>query len=510
MLYIINNLKYLIISFVVIGIWLIILEVICHKKGIRTLGIAFVVRWIFGIYVTMVFALTVSPVYGWSFPHFRGTINLKPFEVFRLLPDGKLNFIGNILMFVPMGFLLRSLTGRRSKPSQIFVGTTVSCVIEGLQLFTNRGTDVDDIILNTLGTAIGWMIASVVYVAVFFTENEDKKQRRYPLRVSRVSSILFLSLTIVMVVGFKERKAVIKPNTYENIQDATLSTVKPKAVKLCSTPSGAEELHVSQSNQDKNDSIVASSGILVCTDSNEIMWEKNSTKEVAPASCAKLLTALTALKYCDADETLTVGNEVKRISKDASRAYLSVGAELTVHQAMIAMLLPSGNDAAYALAVFTGRKIACDPSLSIDEALLLFQSEMNAMAKEIGANHSKFISPDGYDVDGQYTTAYDLAVIGTVAANNELIAMIVRMDHSREVWISGETAEYYNTNEMLQKESAYYLPECTGLKTGTSTRAGACLVMSFTVSGKNYMGVVMGSTKESRFDDAIQIFKMIQ
>lgn len=331
----------------------------------------------------------------------------------------------------------------------------------------------------------------------------NRKRRTSARRIRRrrgrigalICFVLAVVLFIVLAVGFYGG----------SIQDDRFQ----KDVSKDAQQAQSSQLHAAKSAGQSSIPVTASKGILICSDTNEILWEKGSQMSTAPASCAKLLSALTVLKFCDAEETLRVGREVYRIPEDASRAYLSIGAQMSVRQALIAMLLPSGNDAAYALAVYTGRKIASDEDLSIDEALERFEDEMNDVARELGALDSKFISPDGYDADGQYTTAYDLALIGQAALENELISEIAGMVYSSETWLSGETAEYENTNEMLLSQSPYYIPECTGLKTGTSTSAGACLVMSFTVHDKHYIGVIMGSTEDMRFEDAMQLYKFL-
>lgn len=364
-------------------------------------------------------------------------------------------------------------------------------MIETIQLFTLRGTDIDDVLLNTLGTAIGWLLVNMLYTPVPFERKEKTFARKYPLWASRTGSLVCLSLEVVMTVDFYGCSAKNEP--------------APETAQ----PTQAVQFHAAKSTEHSSVSVTASNGILICSDTDEILWEKDSQVPVAPASCAKLLNALTVLEFCDADETFTVGDEINRIAADSSRSYLRKGAQLTVRQAMIAMLLPSGNDAAYALAVYTGRQIASNNDLSTDEALEIFEKEMNVTAKQFGAFDSEFCFPDGYDTDGQYTTAYDLALIGKAALENDLLSEITGMAHSRETWLSGETAEYKNTNEMLLSDNPCYIPDCTGLKTGTTTKAGACLVMSFSVKGTQYIGVIMGSTKEMRFEDGIHLCNMI-
>lgn len=462
--------KYLLVGTIATGIWLFMF-------GRHYTKTEFIERWLFGIYLTMLFAITISPVYGISFPQIKGSFNFMPFAVFSSLPGGMLNFVGNILLFVPMGILLFLLNSKRRNSRIILCGPLISVLIEFIQLFSVRGTDIDDVLLNSFGTILGWLCTRMIFLVC----HKSKRKHVYKFRPL---SYICISFIAVMVVGFSTTCSV-----QNKVLEQSESKPKPKT-----------NIQIS---------IKGKEGLLICTDTNEMIWEKGSEDKIAPASCTKLLTALTVMKYCEPEEVITVGDEISLIAKDSTRSYLQQGEQLSVRQALIAMLLPSGNDSAYTLAVYTGRKAAFNPNLSIELSVEKFVDEMNSLAEELGANASNFCTPDGYDSDGQYTTAYDLAIIGKNALENDLLAQIVSMSHSKETWISGEVGEYRNTNEMLSPESSYYLPECVGLKTGTSEEAGACLIVSFDVGMKKYIGVVMGSTEESRYDDALKIYNII-
>lgn len=256
--------------------------------------------------------------------------------------------------------------------------------------------------------------------------------------------------------------------------------------------------------------ISADNALIMNIDANTILYQKNSTDPIAPASTAKMITALTVLDYCSPEEEMTVGPEIEMISKDSSRAWLTIGDTLTVRQLLIALLLPSGNDAAYTLAVNTGKKIAHDDSLSAGQSIDLFMKQVNQKATALGAENSNFLVPDGYDTEGQYTTAYDLALIAKACLDHPCIAEIAAMHTSYEVWSNGREVTYYNTNELLNPDSQYYRPDVIGLKTGTSSRGGAGLVSAAVINGETYLCVVMGSTENGRFQDSIDLYDAIR
>lgn len=256
--------------------------------------------------------------------------------------------------------------------------------------------------------------------------------------------------------------------------------------------------------------IVAGNAIVINSDTNEMLYQKNATDKIAPASTAKMITALTVLDYYSPDDEIKVGSEIEMISEDSSRAWLMKGDRLTVKQLLIALMLPSGNDAAYTLAVNTGKKIAGDNELSKEQSIEVFMNKVNQKSKLIGAENSNFLVPDGQDADGQYTTAYDLAVIAKACLDNPYISDIVASYFSTETWLNGRDVTYQNTNELLNPDSQWYTPEVIGLKTGTSSLGGACIVSAVVINENTYIFTVMGSTENDRFQDSIDIIEAIK
>lgn len=256
--------------------------------------------------------------------------------------------------------------------------------------------------------------------------------------------------------------------------------------------------------------VVAKNVIVMNADTNTLLYQKNSTDKIAPASTAKLITALTILDYCNSEDEMTVGTEIELMHEDSSRAWLNQGDVLTVRQLLIALLLPSGNDAAYTLAVNTGKIIAGDSNLTNAQSIDVFMDKVNEKVQMLGLENSNFLAPDGYDTEGQYTTAYDLAIIAKACLDNPYISEIVANYKSYQKWVSGREVTYNNSNELLNPNSQYYRPEVIGLKTGASGLAGACVVSAAIINGETYICVVMGSTKDARFQDSIAIYDKIK
>lgn len=253
--------------------------------------------------------------------------------------------------------------------------------------------------------------------------------------------------------------------------------------------------------------IAAEAAILFDADTKKVLYDKNPVEIRFPASTAKLLTSIVALQWCKEDEQVTIGDEINMIASDSTKADLKKGEILTIHNLLEGMLLPSGNDAAYAIAAYVGRKSLGDKNASKEEAITEFTRLMNKEADKLGVKNSCFKTPDGYDAVGQYTTAYDMGLIGIEAAKNETITDICHKSKSRNVFVSGEDVTWSSTDKLITRYSGQYYSHAIGLKTGTSTMAGRCLIAAAEYNNKKVVCVIMDSTSEGRWEDAIALLK---
>lgn len=251
--------------------------------------------------------------------------------------------------------------------------------------------------------------------------------------------------------------------------------------------------------------VSAKAAVLMNAASKEVLYSKKALDEIQPASTAKLLTAIVAIELSDKKEEFTVGPEINLIAPDSSRAYLVQGQVLSLEQILDALLLPSGNDAAYVIAANLGRKLAGDNTLKPKAAVKKFLKKMNETADEIGVVHSNFQSPDGYDAEGQYTTAYDMALIATKSLQYDEILATVKKAKTRDILLSGEDVTWYNSNKLVKEGSGYYYKYAIGLKTGSSGEAGRCLISAAKKAEDVYISVVMDASYEGRWQDSIDL-----
>ncbi|MEG2118533.1 MAG: hypothetical protein RRY76_04935 [Clostridia bacterium] len=233
----------------------------------------------------------------------------------------------------------------------------------------------------------------------------------------------------------------------------------------------------------------------------KFIYSRNLHKKCYPASITKLLTALTACDYLKKNDVITVGNEIDLVGEGSSLSFLKKGYKLTFDQLMDAMLLASGNDSAYVMAVAAGRVASGKLDSDVKSAFACFISLMNKKAVEIGCAETNFTNPDGYHDWNHYTSVYDLAIISKCALNVSLISESAAKKISNCKLVSGEQVSWKSTNEFLN-DYKY----ATGLKTGTTNEAGFCLSASADYQGRKLVVIIIGAEdNDKRFSYASQI-----
>lgn len=251
--------------------------------------------------------------------------------------------------------------------------------------------------------------------------------------------------------------------------------------------------------------ITARAAFLVDADTREVLYMKGDPlARLEPASTTKLLTILYALSVVeDTSIVIAVSDEQELVASDSSRAYVRAGYRLTVEMLIEGMLLPSGNDAAYALAAGVGRMIAGDDTLSGKDAVRVFMEGLNKYGEAIGLKNTHFTCPDGYTDPDHYTCLADMATISILCAQNELILKYTGAVTDFVKYESGETIRWNNTNALIKPDSPYYYPYAKGLKTGTTNAAGCCVIGLAERGGRRVIAGIFGAENTHyRFSEA--------
>lgn len=249
--------------------------------------------------------------------------------------------------------------------------------------------------------------------------------------------------------------------------------------------------------------IEAQTAILIEPVSESILYAKEPYRRMYPASTTKILTALLAVETGDLDAQVTVGSEIYLVARGSSLARLGIGDTITLGDLVYGLLLPSGNDAAYTIAVYLARLQSGNPDLSAPEAIKVFAGMMNARARELGAKDTHFSGPDGFHAADHYTTAYDLSLIAREAMKHPFIRTVVATsNYTPESWKGNNTRSWKNNNQLLHPNNDYFYPDATGLKTGYTGQAGFCLVSSGSREALDLIAVCLNTSEDGRWSDA--------
>ena len=462
-----------------------------------------------GCYITLLFSMTVSPEYGFSFSRLGGEMNLIPFSALREPTLNAMNFLGNVFLFAPLGILLVLISRQcRKMIFPLLSGLILSVLIELLQLFLGRGTDIDDVILNFLGTLFGYFVGYLLVTGRLGLMKNcgaariiDKKRKYRKKDYKPFWGLAIPLLLMVYVIGFI--------HIYKNEGKDMMLRFRFSIDEASPEAADNGETNHTEAAEPIDCEIEGTSALMIDSESGSILFKKNDKEKIAPASTTKLLTAYTVLKYCEENEKIIVGDELSMTLPQSSLAGFQYGDQLTVYQLLEGLLLPSGSDAAYTLAVYTGRKIGGE-NLTEQEARNLFIEEMNRNAQELGMNESHFETVDGHDVENQYTTTEDLMVLLKQSITNEITGQIIREPMTSIQLENGRQYSLLNTNEILDYGSDFYCEDCIGGKTGNTNKAGSCLISAFEKNGRQYLIAVMGDSKEGRFADTIKLWKKIK
>lgn len=223
--------------------------------------------------------------------------------------------------------------------------------------------------------------------------------------------------------------------------------------------------------------IEAKSALVLDVDSNVILFEKAIHEPMPMASLTKIMTALLILENHRLDEVVTVDHDYSGVDVGV-RIWLHQYEKITVGDLLIGLLVPSGGDAALALASYH--------SGTVDA----FVSAMNARATTLGMTRTRFTNPIGLDDDGHYSTAHDLALLTKQALRNADFRRIVRMPNATVSSTNGRIAHRFeSTNALLNS----YL-NILGVKTGTTDGAGASLInLARNGQGREILAIVLNS-----------------
>ena len=302
-----------------------------------------------------------------------------------------------------------------------------------------------------------------------------RRRRRPGARIAWL--FLLLAPIAVAVVAFtsfrhddgKSSPAATTPAAAEQIPGATPSPGTAAPDPEQAALAGVDAFHLRFKDPPR-------SGIVFDVETGEVLWRRNPVKRTPIASLTKIMTALLVVEQNRARDEI-------RISKDALNyvgsgvGLLPKGRHVTTEALLHGLLLPSGNDAAIALAD------------GIAGSRRAFVAQMNDKARMLGLRCTRFASPSGID-DRDQSCAADLAALTRIVMAKKRIARIVRKAHAAVRFpIKGGKLYLNNTNPLLRMGYRGTI----GLKTGDTDKAGHCLIAVVRRGGRTLAAIVLHS-----------------
>ena len=216
------------------------------------------------------------------------------------------------------------------------------------------------------------------------------------------------------------------------------------------------------------------SGLLFDLDTGAVLWRRQPDRVLPIASLTKMMTALLVVDRAPPDAKVRVTKEALAY-KGSAVGVLPKGKRIKLETMLNGLLLPSGNDAAIALAQRTSGTVAG------------FVERMNERAGDLGLACTRFSSPDGFQDAGNHSCAIDLAEMARAVLDKPRLARIVRRRRAVLPFpIKGGRIYLFNNNPLLR--TGY--PGTIGIKTGYTDAAGRCLVAAARRNGRR-LGVVL-------------------
>ncbi len=308
----------------------------------------------------------------------------------------------------------------------------------------------------------------------FIKQNLDKETK--PTFFKKYGTDLLLTLipatilVVFLIVRYLNMEAVQK---IEKIQLASLNyTVKISPYPFI--------------NNFTTPDISAQAAIIAQADSQIVLYSKNPNLRFSMASTTKIMTALVALDYYKENSILTINTP----HIEGSNLGLQKGEQFYLKDLLYAMLLPSSNEAAYAVAQ------------NYPGGIEAFVKKMNEKAQELNLTNTHFQDPIGLDDDNDYSTVLDLSRLSYAAIKNKTLAGIFSTKQKTISDITGQKQfNLENLNILLGIDGV------NGIKTGTTSGAGEVLVTSKIEKGHTFIIIVMKS--KQRFIDTRTLLSLI-
>ncbi len=232
---------------------------------------------------------------------------------------------------------------------------------------------------------------------------------------------------------------------------------------------------VSNSAGNDNLRLYAQSAVLMDADNGRVLYEKNGFQEMPMASTTKIMTCIVTLENASPDDVVTVSKYASTMPD--VQLNIAGGEQYLLRDLLYSLMLESHNDVAVAIAEHVGGSVEG------------FAAMMNAKAKELGCEHTHFVTPNGLDADEHYTTAVELAKIASYAIKNEEFLKIT----NTAAWEFKDLKKSRSFSVSNKDRFLYMYDGAIGIKTGFTGKAGYCFVGAVDKNDKTFVSAVLAS-----------------
>ncbi|MDR0889885.1 MAG: D-alanyl-D-alanine carboxypeptidase [Oscillospiraceae bacterium] len=324
------------------------------------------------------------------------------------------------------------------------------------------------------------------------------------MKITRVLSIFLLVLlllnTLVLPCFATEESESFEASISEPASDPSPSE---EPLVLENIPSALIETNVAV---DFN--IKATAAALIAVDTGTLAYGYELDKQIYPASLTKIMTCMLALEYGNLDDVVTVSaTALQNLSAAGSTAGLLEGEKISLRDLLYCIMLSSANEGCNVIAEYV--------SGDIDSFLDL----MNDYAAALGMKHTHFMNTHGLHDEQHYSTVRDLSILARWAWQNEdFRTYATATSHTVPATNMSDARTLHTTNYLISSQTIakYYYSKASGIKTGFTTPAGACLISTASNGEMEFMSVVVGcseienedgSTTDERFTETKRLLE---
>lgn len=278
---------------------------------------------------------------------------------------------------------------------------------------------------------------------------------------------ILAGLLAAAVLAVQPAQAVLAEdeNVEQEDEKAKLEEEKKASLEIPADTDGLE-------NWPGGPAVYAQSAIVMDMGSGAVLYAKKPDERHYPASITKLLTTLVALETGSLEDRVTFSQEsVDILNWDDASIGMRPGEEISMKDALYAVLLASANEVSYAVAESIGQ-------IYLGGGYDTFIELMNQRAKELGCTGSNWVNSNGLHDENHYTTAYDMALIASAVYQREEFREIMNTLEYRipPTNLEKEERVFQQNHKMLWEENDYYYEYCTGGKTGYTDQSMTTLV----------------------------------